>query len=512
MSDLIKSAGFSKRKREERNAGQRNIKKLRTQILEEDFTAIMQGLHDARCCRPSIEDVSKVLRQLKLQNYYGKEEAILCMLTSTGNKLETKIAHVAREEIIVRNNASEVVFCAQVPTSPITITHRKQLMDGRHRDTVCYETRLASKELTEKYYTLPTKSQVEHWRDARCSQKQKVAMEHIDPEDKASSPETTTPIHEAIAADEKTPPRVAHTFWAARKSTLSPRLPNYAMEGLRTAIVHFDKVVLWQYEDVPDAPEGVEKRDAATLLPTVVKDELMVKNVTVAHIADVVRFRAAARYGGWVVDADTLWLRAPPSSIIFATLWSKRKGLHAKRSQEWKALKNAFAKEDWDGGDTDMATPFSVSPTSAFAKDLLETVESVVTKCLKGPVWSDPPTKCQWMILMKVLAPLVVKHNLGDCVRPPIEYGVSPYWKSHVEKILEPGFFDAQSNCREIYGVTFPSTDEILRRAYCVPTSFALAERRNKHLGAELSTLCEEFPGCLLDRVYEKASFYELGI
>ena len=45
---------------------------------------------------------------------------------------------------------------------------------------------------------------------------------------------------------------VAHAFWSAATSGLSAVLPSYAKIGLKSAIKRFDKVYLWQYENVSD--------------------------------------------------------------------------------------------------------------------------------------------------------------------------------------------------------------------------------------------------------------------
>ena len=95
---------------------------------------------------------------------------------------------------------------------------------------------------------------------------------------------------------------VAHAFWGASTAGLTPMLPSYALVGLESAVAIFDQVVLWQYEDVPNAPKGVCKMDARILLDTAERDTLLAKNVTIAHVADVVRFKAACTMGGWVID------------------------------------------------------------------------------------------------------------------------------------------------------------------------------------------------------------------
>ena len=119
---------------------------------------------------------------------------------------------------------------------------------------------------------------------------------------------------------------IAHAFWSANKEGKTPELPIYTKLGLESAVSQFDRVYLWQFEDVPNAPDGVIKRDASILLSIDERNALMTKHVTIAHVSDVVRFLAAAMEGGWVIDADNIWLRRPPSGFVFTTLWAKRTG------------------------------------------------------------------------------------------------------------------------------------------------------------------------------------------
>ena len=305
-------------------------------------------------------------------------------------------------------------------------------------------------------------------------------------------------------------PTMAHAFWSADAVGGCPKIPDYAALGLESAVRWFDKVLLWQYEEVENAPIGVIKMDANELLPKSEMASLMENNVTIAHVSDVVRFRAAAKMGGWVIDADNIWLKAPPNGFVFSTLWAKRSGGVAPSSAKWKSMAAAFAKEGWDGGDS-INTPFSVVPNTAFANGLLSVVETFVERGMKGPPWAKPPTKGQWNILMWGLRDLILKHGLGRFVRPPIEYGVSPYWFGFTDTILRDGYFDAPAIDRYKFGVQLPHTDEILDRAVAIPTSFILAAR---HCGkrkrdnvddarGDVHTFIQTHPTSLISRVLQ---------
>ena len=86
----------------------------------------------------------------------------------------------------------------------------------------------------------------------------------------------------------------AHLFWDSPDNTMPP----YALLGAESAAKYFDLVILWCYGTVPNAPAGVVQRDAADLLSVEDRDAILGTNVTIAHVSDAVRFRAAARFGG----------------------------------------------------------------------------------------------------------------------------------------------------------------------------------------------------------------------
>ena len=310
--------------------------------------------------------------------------------------------------------------------------------------------------------------------------------------------------HEKVCAAIPTPtqPRVtAHAFWT--DSALgAASLPDYGVVGLQTAVRQFDEVVLWTYGPIANTPSGVEMGDATQLLPFDMAQALVAKNIPLAHVADVVRFAAACQAGGWVIDVDNLWLRRPPSGMTFTTLYAKRTGGVAPSCAKWKAMAASFAKGVWDGGDS-INTPFCVEAGTPFATALHNLVQTFLDKQVDGPTWPTPPTKDQWNKLMWGLRDLIVKHGLGTHVRPPIEYGVSPYWHGFTDVILRDGYFDQPADQRLKFGVQLPSTREILTTAVCIPTSFVLAERHNS--GHDIHAIVRDRPTSLLARVMTQA-------
>ena len=64
---------------------------------------------------------------------------------------------------------------------------------------------------------------------------------------------------------------------------------------------------------------------------------------------------------------------------------------------------------------------------------------------------------------------------------------------------IDEGFTSAAARTK--FGVTFPNTDEILERAYCVPTSFALGGKAGVHSAIDPRAFAREHPTSLLGRV-----------
>lgn len=294
----------------------------------------------------------------------------------------------------------------------------------------------------------------------------------------------------AVAGLMAAAPSVAHAFWHDDGEG-GPELPRYAAAGLESAGLMFSLVVLWAYAPRVEGAGDVFIADADALLPRADRDALRAAGAPFAHVADVVRFRAAARLGGWVIDADNFWLRSPPvGRFVFSTVWAKATGSVAPRSEASRVMFAAFAKENWDGRGL-INTPFCVVAETPFAAEL-------DALCERFCVGKQPRA---WNIFMHGVRDLVLAADLGAHVRPPLEYGAAPFWGGQRGALLEDGFFDGPAAARTKFGVTFPTTDEILERAYCVPTSFALGGKAGVHSAIDPRAFAREHPTSLLGRV-----------
>ena len=291
-----------------------------------------------------------------------------------------------------------------------------------------------------------------------------------------------------------------HLFWDSPDRTLPP----YALLGTESAALYFDVVILWSFRTVVNAPAGVVKRDAAELLCVEDRDAILESNATIAHVSDVVRFRAAARFGGWVVDCDLIWLRRPPAGRIeFATLFAKKTSNMAPKLEEES---RAFRKKGWPDGRGMPNTPLALVPGTPAALAIARLVDEFVDERRGGAPWAIPPTTKEWNVLMHGIKKVVLELGLGECVRPPIEYGAALSWGGFQDTLMRDHYFDEPVTK---FGVRLPSADEILDKAYCVPTSFVLAAhgaRKNaKWIGCDVRAYALAHPSSLLGRVVARS-------
>ena len=127
------------------------------------------------------------------------------------------------------------------------------------------------------------------------------------------------PCNLAAASCPPAPPAAAACppaifFWqsVAGREITENRLPNTFVRGLESFTHNANmNSVLWTYGSV-EAPAGCRVMPAETLLPLATCMEALRHGVHVALLSDYIRYRAALRLGGWVVDGDSIWLRQCP--------------------------------------------------------------------------------------------------------------------------------------------------------------------------------------------------------
>lgn len=167
----------------------------------------------------------------------------------------------------------------------------------------------------------------------------------------------------------------AYAFWY-NMETHKTDLPDLCFVGLASAAQWFD-VKLLSYQNLK-VPRGVTLVSARDILPETRLHELLDQSVPISHIADFVRAMALYKggVGGWSIDADTLWLRAPePPSFpwtppawghVFASMHAApHKMSELAYFQQWSVH---FLKKPMDG--LCLATPFRFPADSPLLEEL----------------------------------------------------------------------------------------------------------------------------------------------
>ena len=123
-------------------------------------------------------------------------------------------------------------------------------------------------------------------------------------------------------------PKIAWMFWhrvaEKKKKTRKRRhdadsmLPSSATDGIASLMAGkgFDKVnmITFDVDELrPELMEGVNAVSAEEFLPRRILEDRLAAGVPVQLLSDYVRAKAVYAYGGWVVDADAIWLSAPPN-------------------------------------------------------------------------------------------------------------------------------------------------------------------------------------------------------
>eukprot|EP00974_Lingulodinium_polyedra_P013358 1293848-Lingulodinium_polyedra.AAC.1 len=87
-------------------------------------------------------------------------------------------------------------------------------------------------------------------------------------------------------------------------------LPDCCKEGLRSAAQQGRlEVLLLSYQQV-DAPPGVTLRSCGDIMPEPQFHSYLDMGFTVTFLSDYLRAKAL-QGGGWFIDCDTLWVKAP---------------------------------------------------------------------------------------------------------------------------------------------------------------------------------------------------------
>lgn len=204
-------------------------------------------------------------------------------------------------------------------------------------------------------------------------------------------------------------------FWGHPPKDGCSSLSTTEVDGLTSAVMHgFDAVHLFVYppQAFDNLPEGVILRDATLSgISWETASCLLSKEVTMETISVLVRIAIAATVGGVVYDLEMLMVNRAPHYEFVSTLLEDTTGT-SDSSQE-----SQIANNGWDGR-RQVSAPIGVLPRSRFARGLLE-----MTDRLTADAAALHPNHNRSAIMDNVQN-LVISLDMGDCLLPPIAFGV----------------------------------------------------------------------------------------
>ncbi len=261
--------------------------------------------------------------------------------------------------------------------------------------------------------------------------------------------------------------RRAYAFWY----NLDPNradLPGPCVAGL-TSATRWCNVKLLCYKHL-SAPEEVELVSAEEFLPKSRMLELLEQEVPIAQLADLVRLKAllAGGVGGWIIDADTFWVRPPEEpefpwhepawGHVFASLRAAPCGrTELEVFQHWTVN---FLKEPMDK--LYLGTPFFFPAQSLLLQDIVaalqpslesrdggEAVSGVslttgvsgvsLTAVVSGASLTTAASSStrQYCFVMDLVRSLIQQHGLEGAIAPPGTFAPLDYFSWKREAVVE---------------------------------------------------------------------------
>lgn len=287
-------------------------------------------------------------------------------------------------------------------------------------------------------------------------------------------------------ARQRPPDLVAHAFWtsatsgpqaALRETRLAGLTPLNAL-GLQSALAVGFRVHLWTYhqEALPGLPvhDRLHVEDARRWVTEAQFMYLLKAKWPWGNIADVIRFRAAkaanSSMGVWILDLDTLWLRAPttknvPSVTghIFATGAARRRQSGDAAYWRFRYLVRPMER-------TNALPPFYFPPRSVILEEV----------CCR--LWDSGAPPKVYTKFLNDLEEIAIKHGCGgslprgnhfspcegaECDRhdfqEPIKFNAVHCWVP-VKALAEPVAERAEANKCKI-GWPLNTADDVLASA-----------------------------------------------
>mgnify|MGYP003636466343 CR=1 FL=1 len=259
--------------------------------------------------------------------------------------------------------------------------------------------------------------------------------------------------------------------WKSRSIDLSP----FHVLPLASHAKYNNDAILYTYQTETLLPEieGVTVKDAAEIFPIDDAFYALLGGHSIAHIADLVRLRAASECSGTVVDMDTILLRPlPQCDGFFASIPAKATGGVAP---QWGNNHPPLTVHDCSWSGKALANfPIKVSKVMApYTRALSRKIGRTLLK---------PPQRNSkgWNYVMWTLKE-IMKIDKDAIVAPPMAFGPLPAWLTAGKcySLEAPTRLNGNTT---LYGYTLPSINDILNNTFMVQHFFESTFKKSKRI------------------------------
>ena len=226
------------------------------------------------------------------------------------------------------------------------------------------------------------------------------------------------------------------------------------------------KLYTYQIINPKSVPVNVEILDAGEFYSEELAFDALIRGHSIAHVSDLIRFAAASKYTGAIMDLDAVVLRDLPDEGFFASSPAKLTGAFAPH---WGAAHPPLYVSDksWDG-----------KALSDFPVGIDEDMRDFSNKIVEliGNTLKRKPRKSSkgWCFVMYEFQKYHEK--LRKRVYEPLYFSPLPAWlpKGKCYSLEHPTRLGNTS----LFGYRMPSIDEILENSFCVKHCFDSVYRK----------------------------------
>lgn len=250
--------------------------------------------------------------------------------------------------------------------------------------------------------------------------------------------------------------------WKRKPIELSP----FHRLTLRSYVKHNLDVDLYTYQslDSSSVPTGINLKDAGTIFSTLQAFTALEKGHSIAILSDCVRFGAAIKDQGVVIDMDAVILK-PFTSVksFYSTMPAKRTGGFAPK---WGEAHPPIYINDksWDGKAL-CAFPMRVRESN---KKFVIRLQSKIKYLL-----NNDPKRENWTFILWAVKDYIRQDKTAK-VYKPLENCPLPSWlqKGKCYSLESPTRLDGKT---ELFGHTLPSVEQIFKESNIVQHFFESA-------------------------------------